>query len=122
MESIKLDIKIIPITVKLDWFVDFLVFQRLSQLCQTSVYNALPDVVPDLPDFYSLKNLEKYLRRSDASVKLQIEPETLLEVSLLHVCFSHFLNCRKFQIAQSVSFVQNCNVLSIMGSPAGSWC
>lgn len=46
------------ITVKLDWLVVFLVFQRLSQLCQTSVCNALPDVVPDLPDFYSLKNLE----------------------------------------------------------------
>ena len=41
---------------------------------------------------YNLKNVKNTLGGMLLLVKLQAEPATLLKVTFLHVCFSHFLN------------------------------
>ena len=35
-----------------------------------------------------------------------LQPATLLKVTLLDGCFSRFLNCTKYQIAQSITYVK----------------
>ena len=42
---------------------------------------------------YNLKNVKNTPEEVSLLVKLQAKPTTLLKVTLLHGCFSRFLNC-----------------------------
>ena len=60
------------------------------------------DALLDLVPFKQFKELEKHQRRSVIFSKFAgFWPKTLLKVTLLHGCFSRFLNCTDSEVYSS---------------------
>ena len=65
-------------------------------------------VLRDLVPFVQFKKREKHLWRSVTFKKVaSFQPESLLKVTLFHVCFSRFLNCTNGTKSRNASHVCN---------------
>ena len=56
---------------------------------------------------YNLKNVKNTHGRVLLLVKLQAKPATLLKVTLVHGCFSRFLNCRNGAKSRNASHIDH---------------
>ena len=66
------------------------------------------DILCDLISFVQFKKREKHPWRSVTFSKVAgFQPATLLKVTLLHECFSRFLNCTNGTKSSKTSHIQN---------------
>ena len=70
---------------------------RLRRTGYLQLHNIKCDNLRDLLPFVQFKKREKHPRRSFTFSKVAGQkPATLLKLTLLHGCFSRFLNCTKW--------------------------
>ena len=73
--------------------------------------------------FYNLRNVKNIHGRVLLLVKLQAEPTTLLKVTFLHGCFSHFSNCIKgTKLNRSSHIVRTLTILCMLYVCLLCWC
>ena len=70
-------------------------------------FHGICDALRDLVPFVQFKNREKYLWSSVNFSKVAGQPATLRKLTLLHGCFSRFLNCTNGTKSRNALHLQN---------------